>query len=211
MTAKPDSSNSSKPIGSGPAGAGTDSSADSNIGKQIRNFLIALVAIALSIAIFFGVQTETGSNSLSALAAAATPLEVAQSNNKPTLMEFYANWCTSCQAMANDMSELKDAYGDRVNFVMLNVDNDKWLPELLTYRVDGIPHFVYLTATGEAIANTIGEQPRQIMAANLDALASQTELPFTPTSGQVSKVEAPVAPKPTAADDPRSHGSQVQP
>ena len=207
MTAKPDSSNSSKPLGFERAEAG----ADSNIAKQIRNFLIALVAIALSIAIFFGVQTETGSNSLSALAASATPLDVAQANNKPTLMEFYANWCTSCQAMANDMSELKEAYGDRVNFVMLNVDNDKWLPELLTYRVDGIPHFVYLTATGEAIANTIGEQPRQIMAANLDALASQTELPFTPTSGQVSKVEAPVAPKPTAADDPRSHGSQVQP
>lgn len=202
MTAKPDSS--------APLKLSNPDPTDSGIAKQVRNFLIALVAIALSVAIFFGVQTETGSSSLSALAESATPLEVAQANNKPTLMEFYANWCTSCQAMANDISDLKAAYSDRVNFVMLNVDNDKWLPELLKYRVDGIPHFIYLTATGEAIANTIGEQPRQIMAANLDALASQTTLPFIPKNGQVSKVEAPVAPQPTAADDPRSHGSQVQ-
>ncbi len=186
-------------------------STDSGIAKQIRNFLIALVAIALSIAIFFGMQTETGSASLSAIAEAAMPLEVAQANNKPTLVEFYANWCTSCQAMANDMSELEEAYSDRVNFVMLNVDNDKWLPELLKYRVDGIPHFVYLTATGEAIANAIGEQPRQIMAANLDALAAQLPLPFTSNSGQTSKVDAALPSKVTASDDPRSHGSQVQP
>lgn len=208
MTAKPDLSAPSKPIGFEHTNS---DSIDSGIAKQIRNFLIALVAIALSIAIFFGIQTETGSASLSAIAEAAMPLEVAQANNKPTLMEFYANWCTSCQAMAKDMSELEDAYSDRVNFVMLNVDNDKWLPELLKYRVDGIPHFVYLTATGEAIANAIGEQPRQIMAANLDALAAQSALPFTSTSGQSSKVDADLAPKVTASDDPRSHGSQVQP
>lgn len=186
-------------------------STDSGIAKQIRNFLITLVAIALGIAIFFGMQTETGSASLSAIAEAAMPLEVAQANNKPTLMEFYANWCTSCQAMAKDISELEEEYSDRVNFVMLNVDNDKWLPELLKYRVDGIPHFVYLTATGEAIANAIGEQPRQIMAANLDALAAQSPLPFMSNNGQVSKVDAALTPKVTTADDPRSHGSQVQP
>ena len=208
MTVKPDSPTPLMPSSSERT---PSDSTDSGIAKQIRNLLITLVAIALSIAIFLGVQTETGSASLSAIAEASMPLEVAQANDKPTLMEFYANWCTSCQAMANDISDLEDAYSDRVNFVMLNVDNDKWLPELLKYRVDGIPHFVYLTPTGEAIANAIGEQPRQIMAANLDALAVQSPLPFTSNSGQTSKVDAALTPKVTAADDPRSHGSQVQP
>lgn len=183
---------------------------ESNSGTRVRNFLIALVAIALTIALAFGLRTETTSVSLDTQAQAATPLEVALSNGKPTLMEFYANWCTSCQAMADDLEDLKQRYADKLNFVMLNVDNTKWLPELLRYRVDGIPHFVFLSKAGEAIAQTLGEQPRSIMAANLDALVVGSTLPFAQASGQVSAIKSPIAPSKAGTDDPRSHSSQVK-
>lgn len=185
---------------------------EATIGTRIRNFFIALVAIALGVVLFLGLQTQTDSTSLDTQAAESTPLEVALSNGKPTLMEFYANWCTSCQAMANDLGELKQQYADSVNFVMLNVDNSKWLPEILNYRVDGIPHFVFLGQNGKAIAQTIGEQPRTVMQANLDALVAALPLPYTQAGGQVSAFDAPVSvPTPkTPQDDPRSHGTQVQ-
>jgi Thiol-disulfide isomerase and thioredoxins len=109
---------------------------------RIRNLLIVLAAIALSVSIFFGIRTQTPSSSLTAMAKASAPLETALVNGKPTLIEFYANWCGSCQAMAKDLSEIKQKYAAPLNFVMLNVDNDKWLPEVSKYRVDGIPHFV---------------------------------------------------------------------
>lgn len=179
-------------------------------GTRLRNFLIALVAIALAVALFLGLQTKTDLASLDTQAAESTPLEVALSNGKPTLMEFYANWCTSCQAMAKDLDELKQQYADSVNFVMLNVDNSKWLPEILNYRVDGIPHFVYLGKDGKAITQTIGEQPRSVIQANIDALVAALPLPYTQGSGQVSNFNAPVAPTTAIQDDPRSHGTQVQ-
>ncbi len=181
---------------------------ESTVGMRVRNLVIVLVAIALSVALFLGLRTEANSVSLSMLDKQSTPLEVALGNGKPTLIEFYANWCTSCQAMAPDMAQLKQQYPDSVNFVMLNVDNSKWLPEMLKYRVDGIPDFVFLNKDGAAIAQTIGEQPRSIMAMNLEALITGEPLPYAQAGGQVSKFAAPVAPD-SGADDPRLHGSQV--
>ena len=181
---------------------------ESTVGMRVRNLVIVLVAIALSVALFLGLRTEANSVSLSMLDKQSTPLEVALGNGKPTLIEFYANWCTSCQAMAPDMAQMKQQYPDSVNFVMLNVDNSKWLPEMLKYRVDGIPDFVFLNKDGVAIAQTIGEQPRSIMAMNLEALITGEPLPYAQAGGQVSKFEAPVAPN-SGADDPRLHGSQV--
>lgn len=175
--------------------------------SRIRNVLIAFGAIALSIALFFGLQTENASSTLEAQAQNSTPLEVAIANNKPTLIEFYANWCTSCQAMAKDLGELKQQYDPQVNFVMLNVDNPKWIPEILQYRVDGIPHFVYLDSNGESKAQTIGEQPRTVIEANLDALLAQRPLPHDFTQGRVSQLEAPSAQPNARPDDPRSHGA----
>ncbi|MGJ3253489.1 MAG: thioredoxin family protein [Elainellaceae cyanobacterium] len=178
-------------------------------GGQIRNFIIVVVAVVLSVAVFLGWRSPTGAASLSTLADESTPLNVALTNHKPTLMEFYANWCTSCQAMAGDLSELKQDYGDRLNFVMLNVDNSKWLPEMLEYRVDGIPHFVFLDAEGQAIASVIGEQPQPIMADNLDALVTESPLPHVRDRGRTTDFQTPTAVPGSVNDDPRSHGSQV--
>ena len=181
---------------------------ESNFGARVRNFLIAIVAIALSVALILGLRSETTIASLTQLGESSTPLEVAISNGKPSIVEFYADWCTVCQKMAPDIAELEKQYADKVNFVMLNVDNTKWLPEMLKYRVDGIPHFVFLSNNGETIAQAIGDQPRLVMASNLEALATNSSLPYAQASGQVSKFSAPVAPAPSQ-DDPRSHGSQV--
>lgn len=185
----------------------TETTTESSLGKRFRNFLVVLVAIALSVALFLGVKSQTEEVSLTALGEKSTPMEVALSNGKPTLMEFYADWCTVCQAMAPDIAQFEQQYTDKLNFVMLNVDNTKWLPEMLKYRVDGIPHFVFLNKQGEAIAQAIGEQPRTIMATNLEALITDSPLPYAQTSGQVSKFSAPVSP--SNGDDPRLHSSQV--
>ncbi|MBE9078358.1 thioredoxin family protein [Romeria aff. gracilis LEGE 07310] len=178
------------------------------LGQRLRNFVIAVVAIGLTLALVLGIQTRTPSASLTELAKSATPLEQALANGKPTFVEFYANWCTSCQAMAGDMQMLRMDYRDRVNFVMLNVDNSNWLPEMLHYRVDGIPHFVFLDDQSEDSGFAVGEVPRAILAENLDALVAHQPLPHGQAMGQASEVEGTPAP-PSGSTDPRSHGAQV--
>lgn len=188
----------------------TDTPTAVTLATRWRNFVIVMVAILLSTAIFLGLKTETAPGSLSAMAAAAVPYESALTNGKPSFVEFYANWCTSCQAMAPELKTLKQEYGDRINFVMLNVDNSKWLPEILKYEVDGIPHFVFLDGTGSAIAQSIGEQPRSVLDANLLALAQGNDLPYAQNTGQTSAFSAPVTTDSAGQTDPRSHGSQVK-
>lgn len=177
--------------------------------KRVRNALIAIVAIALSITLFLALNSDDPAYSLDAQVQESTPFEVALTNQKPTFLEFYADWCASCQAMAKDLEQLKTNYRERVNFVMLNVDNSKWLPEIMKYDVDGIPHFVYLDEEGNAIAQTIGEQPYRIMDANLDALVADAPMPYSRVTGRQSNFEAEVTTSQTPAS-PRSHSSQSQ-
>ena len=197
---------------SDPASLKTATPAPSGIAVKVRNLIVVSVAVVLSVLVVLGIQTQTPSASLESLAAEATPLETALVNGKPSLMEFYANWCTSCQAMAGDMTDLRATYSDQVNFVMLNVDNTKWLPEMLHYRVDGIPHFVYLDKTGETTAMAIGEQPKAVIASNLEALLADTDLPYPQTVGRTSELDdarTPNAGVNSRSDDPRSHGAQA--
>jgi len=192
----------------------TDSSLDSlekpesSFGVRLRNFLIVTVAVVLSVALFLGLRSETSSVSLTDLEKDSTPLEVALSNGKPSLIEFYANWCTVCQKMAPDIATLETEYADKVNFVMLNVDNSKWLPEMLQYRVDGIPHFVFMDKNSQPQAETIGDQPRTIMGSNLEALIAGSALPYAQANGRVSQFSTTAVPT-GSNEDPRSHGSQV--
>ncbi|AFY68842.1 Thioredoxin domain-containing protein [Thalassoporum mexicanum PCC 7367] len=171
---------------------------------KTRNLIIAIAAIILAAALFFGIKLDSQGNSLGALAKTATSYEVAIASDKPTMIEFYADWCASCQAMAKDNLALEREYGDRVNFVMLNVDNNKWLPELEQYNVDGIPEFVFLDGAKNTQGTAIGTVPKQIMAENLEALIAGNDLPHAQlVDGNASQFNAP---KPADNTAPRDHG-----
>ncbi|WP_232214474.1 thioredoxin family protein [Rubidibacter lacunae] len=182
----------------------------SALSRRLRNVLVALGAIAIGAVFFFSMQSGSAAGSLEKQARAATPLEIATANGKPTLLEFYADWCTTCRAMAPELADVKAEFAGDLNFAMLNVDNTKWLPELLRYRVDGIPHFVYLDRSGEPVGMAIGEQPRSLLEENLQALVVGEALPSV-RRGRTSELDTPGFEAPPAGNaDPRSHGAQVR-
>jgi thiol-disulfide isomerase/thioredoxin len=174
--------------------------------QRLRNFTIVTIAIVLVVALTLSIRAQNFTTSLENQAARSQPIDIALSNGKPTLMEFYADWCTSCQAMAPDLAAIKSQFGDRVNFSMLNVDNTKWLPEVTKYRVDGIPHFVFFDSQGRILAQAIGEQPKQILESKLTALVAGSALTDTTIAGEVSKFTPKVVPS-GSNDAPRAHGA----
>jgi thiol:disulfide interchange protein len=177
-----------------------ESTSDSKIGIQLRNGIIAVATVAIATLVFFASRAQ--GPSIGQLAAESVPLEQALTNGKPTFVEFYADWCSSCQAMAPSIAKLKARYGSQTNFVMLNVDNPRWLLELTQYKVDGIPHYAFLNPKGKSLGQVIGLQPEAILEENLVALVKGDLLPKTQVeAGQTSKVKTP----PKQQTQPKDH------
>lgn len=157
----------------------------------------AAVGFFLSSRLDFGV-------SLQDLSAVAMPYEEALSNGLPTVVEFYADWCEVCRELAPDVYKVEQQYKDRVNFVMLNVDNTKWEQELDEFGVEGIPHFAFLDGKGNEEGNVVGRLPRQYLLENVDALAKgDPSIPHARVVGQYTSADSR---KVHQVVDPRSHG-----
>jgi len=130
-----------------------------------------------------GLSPVRGLVALKAMAGQSVAYDVALANQKPTVLEFYADWCGSCQSMAPLMSELHGHYGDRINFVMVNIDDTAAATVVKQYAVTGIPHLLTLASTGEVQEQFVGRVP----AALLDqAIAPLAEAASEPTAQSLS-------------------------
>jgi thiol-disulfide isomerase/thioredoxin len=172
----------------------------------MQRWVLAVGAILLAVALFLGVRGQQSAVSLASLAAQSVPLERALGNDRPTMIEFYADWCQTCQQMAKDLQSLESEYGEQINFVLLNVDNPRWIPELMQYEVDGVPRFIFLDRENRLVGDAVGLQPRTVMDANVMALVQHQPLPFV-RAGHSSPVNPGFSPKPTV--EPLTHGNPV--
>ena len=104
-----------------------------------------------------------GLMALKMMAQEAVEYDVAMANEKPTVLEFYADWCSSCQSLAPVVQALHGHYGDRINFVMVNIDDAQAAAAVKQYGVTGIPHLLTLTAQGEVQEEFVGRVPGKLL------------------------------------------------
>lgn len=112
----------------------------------------------------------SGLITLKAMAAEAMPYEVAIASPKPTLIEFYADWCTTCQGMSSTMADLHQQYGAAINFVMLDIDDPQWSAQVSDYGASGVPQFTLLDAHQNEMKTWVGKVPKPIFAHVFDQL-----------------------------------------
>ena len=101
--------------------------------------------------------------------------EIAFQNNKPTFLEFYAEWCEVCKEMAPKVSTLKEEYEKDINFVFLNVDNQRWNKYISKFEVNGIPQVNLFDGKGNLVSTFIGKQEELKIRESLSYLKGDTK------------------------------------
>jgi len=128
--------------------------------------------------------------------------EIAFTNNKPTFLEFYAEWCEVCKEMAPKISNLKEEYENEINFVFLNVDNQKWDNYIRKFEVNGIPQVNLFDHKGNLISTFIGKQEEIKIRESISHLNREMETHEQISSSQFSVLKENNNNNVT----PRSHG-----
>ena len=79
----------------------------------------------------------------------------------PVVLDFWAQWCPPCRALAPTFEELAKQYAGRVRLLKLNVDENSQVPQ--RFGIKGIPTLVFFDGGREV--------ERMVGAAGKDALA----------------------------------------
>jgi len=128
------------------------------LNKNLKAILVLSIAFLIISLVLFKNLFVQSTFLLKKFGESSVDPEIAFKNNKPTFLEFYAEWCEVCKEMAPKISVLKEEYERDINFVFLNVDNQKWDNYIRKFEVNGIPQVNLFDKKGNLISTFIGKQ-----------------------------------------------------
>ena len=91
--------------------------------------------------------------------------EVLNSAN-PVFVDFWAEWCGPCRAVSPVVEELSREYGDKVDFVKINVDDNGEIAQ--KFNVFSIPTLA-IFKDGEIVSQKVGAATKQSFKIMIDS------------------------------------------
>ena len=172
------------------------------LNKNLTTIIVPIITVLIITFILFRNLFFQSTYLLKSFGELSIDPEIAFENNKPTFLEFYADWCEVCKEMAPKVSSLKEEYEKDINFVFLNVDNQKWDSYIRKFNVNGIPQINLFDRNGNLVSTFIGKQEELKIRDSIDKLENETKSYEDVLSAEYSVTKG----KKNNNVNPRSHG-----
>ena len=169
---------------------------------NLKTILILIISIVIITLFLFRNFLFKSTYLLKSFGELSVDPEIAFTNDKPTFLEFYAEWCEVCKEMAPKVSAFKDEYEKDINFVFLNVDNQKWANYIQKFAVNGIPQVNLFDKKGNLIYTFIGKQDEMKIRESINNLEKEERYHEEIINSEFSTIQE----NKNNEVNPRSHG-----
>ena len=88
-------------------------------------------------------------------------------SDKPVIVDFWAEWCGPCKALAPILDEIDNELGEKAKVVKVNVDEAGELAQ--KYGIRGIPTLIFFK-DGEVKSTLVGNQPKAEILKSINEL-----------------------------------------
>jgi thioredoxin 1 len=85
----------------------------------------------------------------------------------PVLVDFWAEWCAPCRALAPVVKEIAEQYGDRISVVKLDIDASPATPA--SFSIRSIPTLLFFR-DGKVVDSLVGAVPKTQVEQKIETL-----------------------------------------